>query len=379
MKTCKVFKQCGSCSLLNLEYEKQLIKKQNYCKDLLRSVGLKAIEVHSTLGQSNPYHYRNKVIVAYNQEGKAGFYEENSHKIIPYASCLLHDAETDGIIKKIGSMLKHYRIKRYNEDRGTGFLRHVLIRRGFVTNQTMVVLVVSSFVFPGSKQFVKELTTAFKSIRTIVLNKNTRKTSVVLGNDEKVLYGKGFITDFLCGLEFKISPKSFYQINHEQCEALYQKAYDLLGLTGKETVIDAYCGIGTIGMIAADKAKKVIGVELNKDAIKDAKHNATHNKVNNISFVCADATDYMLDLAKRQEAIDIVILDPPRQGTTKEFIKAVKTLGAKKVLYISCDPKTQVRDILEFKKAGYMTHALFPVDLFPMTNHTESIVMLEKR
>ena len=234
------------------------------------------------------------------------------------------------------------------------------------------------FLFPGSKQFVKDLTSAFKSIKTIVLNKNTRKTSVVLGNEEKVLYGKGFITNMLCGLQFRISPKSFYQINHDQCVVLYNKGIDLLQLKGNETIIDAYCGIGTIGMIAAKNAGKVIGVELNKEGVKDAKKNALLNKVNNISFVCADATEYMKDLASEKKKIDVVILDPTRKGTTKEFIEAVKNLILIKYYIFPGDPETQIRDLKEFKKVGYGGNVLYPVDLFPMTDHVETVVLLSK-
>lgn len=376
MKKCKVYKKCGSCSLLNLEYAQQLKQKESYCQELLKEARLTEYQVAKALGQKTPYRYRNKVIVAYSKDGRPGFYQKGTHQIIPYENCLLHDQETDEIIKKIGQMFKKYRIKIYNEDKKTGFLRHVLIRRGFKSQETMVVLVVSSFIFPGSKDFVKELTTAFKSIKTIVLNKNTRKTSVVLGQEEKVLFGKGFIKDYLLELEFRISPLSFYQINHEQCEVLYQKALDLLELTGEEVLLDTYCGIGTIGLIAASKVKEVRGIELNKDAVRDARKNAQLNNIKNVSFICADATKYMTQLAAEGEKVDIVVLDPTREGTTKEFIEAVKKLRPKKVLYISCDPRTQIRDLKFFKEAGFEGGIVYPVDLFPMTDHIETVVLL---
>ena len=202
--------------------------------------------------------------------------------------------------------------------------------------------------------------------------------SIVLGNEEKVLYGKGFIVDELCGLTFKISPKSFYQINHEQCQALYNKAIELLELKGNEIVIDAYCGIGTIGMVAAKKAKEVIGVELNQDAIKDANNNARMNKIENIKFVNDDASNFMVELAKTKQRVDCVIMDPPRSGSTKEFMDAIKILNPKKVVYVSCDPTTQVRDIKYFSKLGYRGNVLYPFDMFPHTIHTETIVLLSK-
>lgn len=376
---CKIFKQCGSCDYLHIAYEEQLKKKREYCVQLVKKAKLSQVKVADTIGAKDPYHYRNKVIVGFNQRNEAGFYEENSHKIIPYTTCLLHDEESDAIIQKIASLLRKYKIQIYNEDRRKGFLRHVLIRRGIKTNQTMVVLVTTSSVFPGSKNFVKELTSQFKNIKTIVMNINTRKTSIVLGNDEKILFGKGYIEDELCGLRFKISPKSFYQINRDQCEVLYNKALSLLDLKGSETVIDTYCGIGTIGMVASKKAKQVIGVELNKDAVKDAIYNAKMNNIKNIRFINEDATAFMVELAKEKVEIDAVIMDPPRSGTTSAFINAIKALKPKQVVYISCDPSTQVRDLGLFKEAGYAFDTMIPVDMFPMTEHVECITLLCRR
>lgn len=223
-----------------------------------------------------------------------------------------------------------------------------------------------------------ELIKNFPSIKTVVLNVNKRKTSVVLGNEEKILYGKGFIVDELCGLKFKISPKSFYQINHQQCELLYSKALDLLNLTGQERIIDAYCGIGTIGMIVANRTKEVTGVELNKDAVKDAINNAKMNKIENIKFINDDASAFMIKLAKQKQKVDCVIMDPPRSGSTQEFMDAVKILNPKQVVYISCDPSTQVRDIKYFAKIGYRGEVMYPVDMFPHTSHVETVALLSK-
>ena len=376
---CPIFKQCGSCTYLNEDYHKQCQIKKEYCINLCQKANLKHIKVQDVIQKSSPYHYRNKVMVGFNLANQPGFYEENSHRIIPYQQCLLHDQESDLIIQKITSMLKKYRIQIYHEDKRKGFLRHVYIRRAVNTNQTMVVLVVTSLIFPGSKQFVKELTQAFPSIKTIILNQNTRKTSIVLGNDEKVIYGKGYIEDILCGLKFKISPKSFYQINHDQCEVLYHQALDLLNLTGNETLIDTYCGIGTIGLVAAKKVKQVIGVELNKDAIKDAMTNAKNNQIKNIQFVNDDASHFMMELAKQNAKIDVVMMGPPRSGTDQTFINAIASLKPKTVVYISCDPSTQVRDLQQFEKIGYYTNKMYLVDLFPQTKHIESIVKLKRK
>lgn len=376
---CLIEKKCGSCKYINMDYQNELRIKTDYCKELLKDNKLDMYKVEDTLAMNSPYEYRNKVIVAFNHNYEFGFYEEDSHKIIPYNHCLLHEEVSDKIIKKVQSLLKRYRVSIYDENRNRGLLRHVLIRRAIVTDQTMVVLVCNDNVFKGSKNFCNELIKSFPSIKTVVLNINKRKTSIVLGNEEKILYGKGFIVDELCGLKFKISPKSFYQINHHQCERLYGKALELLNLSGKETIIDAYCGIGTIGMIAANKAREVIGVELNRDAIKDAINNAKMNKITNIKFINDDATAFMINLAKQRQKVDCIIMDPPRSGSTKEFLDAVKILQPKQLVYISCDPRTQVRDIKYLAKLGYFGDTMYPVDMFPHTEHVESIVLLKQR
>lgn len=376
---CLIEKKCGSCKYINTDYQRQLKIKTDYCKKLLKDNKLDMYEVKDTIGMGHPYEYRNKIIVAFNHRYEFGFYEEDSHKIIPYDRCLLHEELSDMIIKKIQSLLKRYRVSIYDENRNRGLLRHVLIRRALVTDQTMVVLVCNDNVFKGSKNFCNELIKNFPSIKTVVLNVNKRKTSVVLGNEEKILYGKGFIVDELCGLKFKISPKSFYQINHQQCELLYSKALDLLNLTGQERIIDAYCGIGTIGMIVANRTKEVTGVELNKDAVKDAINNAKMNKIENIKFINDDASAFMIKLAKQKQKVDCVIMDPPRSGSTQEFMDAVKILNPKQVVYISCDPSTQVRDIKYFAKIGYRGEVMYPVDMFPHTSHVETVVMLSHK
>lgn len=372
---CSIYKKCGSCQYLEYDYNKQLEIKTKKVKELFNDTKL---QVRETCPSPNQFNYRNKVIVAFNKKYDYGLYEENSHKIIPYKKCLLHEDIIDEIIKKIQVLFKKYRVSIYDEDKGRGLIRHVLIRRAVKTNQTMVVLVCKDNMFKGSKNFCKELIKVFPSIKTVVLNVNKRKTSIVLGNEEKVLYGKGFIVDELCALKFKISSKSFYQINHDQCEQLYDKALSLLELKGNEIAIDAYCGIGTIGMILSRKVKQVIGVELNKDAIKDANNNAKSNNINNIKFVCDDASKFMTQLASQKTNIDIVIMDPPRSGSTSEFIDAIATLNPKQVVYISCDPSTQARDIKNFKKKGYHAKDVYPYDMFPNTQHVESVVLLSK-
>lgn len=363
---------------MQITYPQQLQIKQEACQTWLQASKVKHIEVKETKGLTNPFAYRNKVIVSFTSSYEYGFYEENSHRIIPYQRCLLHEEVSDQIIQKIQFLLKKYRVSIYDENRGKGLLRHVLIRRAVSTNQTMVVLVCNEPVFKGSKNFCQALVKQFPSIKTVVMNVNKRKTSIVLGQEEKILYGTGYIIDNLCHLKFKISASSFYQINHEQCENLYTKALSLLKLTGKETIIDAYCGIGTIGMLAANKVKEVIGVEQNKEAIKDAKYNAKLNKIQNITFVCDDASTFMKQLADKKYVIDAVIMDPPRAGSTQIFMNAIQELQPKQVVYISCDPTTQIRDLEYFKTIGYHAEIMYPYDMFPFTKHVETIVLLQR-
>ena len=311
-------------------------------------------------------------------EAISGVYEEKTHNIVPVETCMIEDKKADEIIGTIRGMLKSFKIHTYDEDTGYGLLRHALIRRGFTSGQIMVVLVTASPVFPSKNNFVKALRQKHPEITTIVQNINNRGTSMVLGDKEHVLYGKGFIEDELCGCKFRISPKSFYQVNPVQTEYLYGKAIELADLTGNERVLDAYCGIGTIGIIAASKAKEVIGVELNADAVRDAIQNAKCNDVKNIRFFCNDATEFMMQMAASGDTVDVVLMDPPRAGSTEAFIKAVAAVKAKTVIYVSCGPDTLARDLGVFKKMGYQAEGAWPVDMFPATGHCENVVRLNR-
>ena len=371
---CTIAKKCGGCAYINSPYAYSLEKKNQAMQKLFAPLHLK---VHPIVGMKDPYGYRNKVIVAFNKNYEYGLYEESTHRIIPYHHCLLHDEESDAIIQKIAVLLKKYHVPLYDEKRRRGDIRHVLLRRGTMSHQYLVTIVSANPVFKGSKNFCATLVKAFPHIQSIVLNINKRQTSIVLGQEEKVLYGKGFIVDRLCDMTFKISSSSFYQINHDQCEALYTKALSLLPDT-IDTLYDTYCGIGTIGLIASTKAQKVIGIEKNKEAIKDAITNKKMNKIPTISFVCDDATAFMVQAAKSHEHVDAIIMDPPRSGSTPAFIKAVAKLQPQYVLYISCGPETQVRDLQLFLKLGYHFSDVYPFDLFPFTKHVETVVLMSK-
>lgn len=372
---CPLIKKCGGCFFGNNDYQKQLQYKTEYIKQEISKKHLH-IKVHTAKASPLQTGYRNKAIVAFNTKYEYGLYEENTRQVIPFQRCLLHEDIMDDILMFLQAYFKKYRFSIYDPYKNKGLLRHVLIRRAVVSDETMVVFICNEKILKGSKKLCQELIRKFPSIKTIVLNINMRKTPIVLGNENKVLYGKGFIVDELCGLKFKISPESFYQINHDQCVQLYTKALSLLKLKGTEKCIDAYCGIGTIGMILAKQVSYVIGVENNRQAVNDAINNAKMNHLNNIRFVCDDASHFMNELTKEKEKIDIVIMDPPRSGSTEIFMKAIQRLKPKQVVYISCDPITQIRDLLFFKKIGYRTNDIYLYDMFPQTKHIESICLL---
>lgn len=375
-QVCIYAKKCGGCDYQGIEYEKQLAMKQKAINTLL-SDNCKPDKI---IGAQNPYHYRNKVHGVFERDKKGnvytGIYQEGTHNVIPVEDCLIENQTASAILKTLSQMVKSFKFKVYDEDRQTGLFRHALIRVGHATGQVLVVLVLSEPVFPSKNNFVTELLKRHPEITSIVLNVNSRRTNMVLGDRNIVLHGKGYIEDRLCGLTFRISPGSFYQINSEQTEILYQKALELAQLTGTERVIDAYCGIGTIGMAAAKQAGEVIGVELNKAAVEDARVNAKLNGIKNIRFVNDDAGKFMVRMADVRQKADVVMMDPPRSGSTEEFIHAVKLLAPKRVVYISCNPVTLARDLKIFAKKGYGVKRILPVDMFGFTEHLECVVLL---
>lgn len=384
LDTCPLQKRCGGCQYQGVPYEEQLKKKEAWVRKLMGDF----CEVHPIAGMDNPYHYRNKVHAVVDQDKKGniitGVYQEGTHRVVPVESCMIEDQLADEVIGTIRKLAKSFKFKAYNEDTGYGLLRHILVKRGFATGQVMVVIVTGSPVFPSRNNFVKALLKAHPEITTIVHNINDKRTSMVLGDREKTMYGKGYIEDVLCGKKFRISAKSFYQINPVQTEVLYNKAIEVAGFTGKEYVIDAYCGIGTIGMVASDHVDFVVGVELNKDAVRDAIGNAKGNKVNNIRFVAGDAGKFMVNMAakaKEDKSVrlpDVVLMDPPRSGSDKAFLSSVVKMGPEKIVYISCNPETLARDVRWLERNGYKAKGAWPVDMFPHTNHCEAVTLLVK-
>lgn len=375
---CPIYKKCGGCQLLHMSYEEQLNFKKKQTAKLLAPY----CKITEVLGMEQPLNYRHKVHAVFGRDRKgniiSGVYKEGTHIIVPVEKCLIEDEKADAIIKTIRGLLKSFKIKTYDEDTGYGLLRHVLIRKGYATGQIMVVLVLGSPIMPSKNNFVKALRKEHPEITTVIVNVNDKRTSMVLGEKQQVIYGPGFIEDALCGMTFKISPKSFYQVNPPQAEKLYQKAIEYAGLTGKETVLDAYCGTGTIGLVAAKSAEKVLGVELNPEGVRDAVFNARKNQVSNIQFYQADAGDFMVQLAQRGEKIDVVLMDPPRSGSSEKFLSVLLRSKPEKVVYVSCNPETLARDLKYLCNNGYRAKKAAGVDMFPFTDDMEAVVLLTR-
>ena len=370
-------KKCGGCPLLALPYREQLAQKQARLQELLGGFApVKAVQ-----GMAEPLHYRNKAIASFaTQRGKlvCGLYAEGTHRVLPGADCLLQEEILNKTLAAVLDAARACRWTAYDEDRGTGLLRHTVLRSSG-DGKVLVTLVTPGPDLPGSKNFCTALHKKAPWVVSIVQNINPTRSSAVLGSREKTLYGPGFVLDMLCGTQFAISSRSFYQVNRTQTEVLYKKALELAKLTGRETVIDAYCGIGTIGLCAAPLVKQVIGVERNPAAVKDAAANARRNKIANARFVCADATEWMAAAAGEGLHPDVVFLDPPRAGSTPECIAAVNKMKPRRVVYVSCDPETLARDVAAFTRLGWRAAKFCPVDLFPQTKHVETVVLLSHK
>ena len=373
---CKICTSCGGCQYQQLSYKAQLELKTKRVKEALNRIAHIKCDVLPCIGASRPYNYRNKIQVPFVKDKKGvvkfGFYKENSHIIMPIKECAIEDRRAAPILWDIKLLLEEMNIPTYNEDSGKGILRYVLIRTSHYYDELMVVLVTTQMNFPGQRNFVNELVNRHPEITTVVENVNSRHTNVILGNQEKVLYGPGHIKDDILGLTFEISASSFFQINPEQVEKLYTCALNLIDFSKKEIVLDAYSGVGTIGLIAAKNAKKVISVEINKSAHKNAIENAKRNNIKNIEFVCDDAGKF---ISNYEGDIDVLIMDPPRSGSDEDFLSTIINKRIKRVIYVSCNPETLARDI-EFLSKQYQITYVQTVDMFPMTSHVEAVVGL---
>ncbi|MFD1456256.1 23S rRNA (uracil(1939)-C(5))-methyltransferase RlmD [Levilactobacillus lanxiensis] len=378
----KTYRQTGIAPLQHLAYPAQLTFKQHQIKELF-SKAHQDVDVAETLGMANPTQYRNKAQVPVRMikgQLETGFYRQHSHELIPLTDFYIQDPAIDDAIVKVRDLLRQFEIPAYNEISDKGVIRNIMVRRGYYSHEMMIVLISRQQKLPSQDQLVDQIHKALPEVTSIVLNVNAKKTNVIMGNVTRTLYGKPTIEDTLMGLTFAISARSFYQVNPQQTEKLYQMAIDKAGLTGTETVIDAYCGIGTISLALAKHAKQVYGVDIVPEAIEDAKVNAQKNHLTNVDFFVDKAEDQMIQWQASGIKPDVVVVDPPRKGLAETLIASTAKMGPKKIVYVSCNPATLVRDVARFQELGYeIDGPIQPVDQFPQTPHVESVTVLVKK
>jgi len=383
---CAIYKRCGGCKLQHASYKAQLDFKWDRVKDCVSKIGkLDPSIVKYPLGMENPWRYRNKVqlpIGLINGEVKIGFFAPRSHDIIDMESCLIQDEIGDKVVKLTREWIEKFNIRPYNVDGEydeKGIVRHIMIRRGFTTNEVMVVLVTNGENLPHKEEFVDLMVKNIPGIKSIIQNINSKKTNVILGLESKTLWGEDTISDYIGDFRFNISPLSFFQVNPIQTEVLYGKALEYANLTGNEEVFDAYCGTGTITLFLSQKAKKVYGVEIIPQAIDNAWINAKENKVENVEFFVGESEVVIPDLINKGVKADVVVVDPPRKGCDKKLLDAITNIDAKKIVYVSCDPSTLGRDLKVLEENGYKALEVQPVDMFPNTAHIENVALLIKK
>ena len=420
-KACGISRQCGACQHVNMPYERQLQRKQEFVIGLFEDVAGDDCMLEPILGMDAPFRFRNKIVSPFapgkrmpaakgQRQGKrasgersskgrkgsgsakreilCGMYAQGTHRIVPVPECPVEHPCGRRIVRTVSQLMRKFDIAPYDEDAGVGFMRHVVVRVGHESGEVLVTLVTNASQFPGARNFARELAKRCPEITTVVQNVNTRSTNAILGTEEHVLYGPGFILDTLCGLSFRISSHSFYQVNAVQTEVLYRAALkwaldgiDLEDIGHPLSIMDAYCGTGTIGLVAASMAgdARVIGVDKVASAIRDARQNAAHNGIENATFIAADAGDYLRLRASAGERFDVLIMDPPRAGSSEEFLRAAAESGVDRIVYISCNPHTQVRDVRYLQQFGYKLCRIQPVDMFPHTDHVECVVLMLRK
>ena len=378
---CPHFGRCGGCDFMHMDYELETELKRQRVADALRRIGGVDPEPLSFVPAPSPWHYRNKAQfpVAMTESGAAaGFFRARSHDLIPVTRCLIQPEEAELISQAVLSWMNQYHILPYDEASHQGYIRHIFVRKAQMTGQIMVCLIANCETLPKRKQLVEAVLAASSAVTTVIHNVNTRPGNVILGGTYHTLYGAGYIEDELCGLRFRLSPASFYQINHHQAEVLYQKAIALADLHGTETVLDLYCGTGTITLCLAKAAGQAIGVEVIPQAIEDAEDNARRNGIENVRFFCSDADEAAQWLASSGIHPEVVTVDPPRKGLSQTVIDAIAAMAPERVVYVSCDPATLARDVGLLQQQGYRFRHAEAVDLFPRTKHVETVVLLSK-
>ena len=378
---CPYSKKCGGCSFRHMTYDEELKYKKSRVQDALNRIGHLDIEVDEIIGADDLTHYRNKAqypVDISDGEMFAGFYAYKSHRIIPCADCKLQPAEFEKGLEAFAKWIESENITSYNEQTGKGLLRHIYFRKGFATGEVMACAVINANSIPNSELLVSLLREKVDGLTSVAVNINKEKTNVILGKETSIIWGEKYIRDNLLGKNFLISPNSFYQVNHNQCEKLYAKAKAFAGLTGTETVLDLYCGVGTIGLTMAENVKQLVGIEIIPQAIENAKENAKINHITNAQFICADAPKGAEILKKQGVNPDIIILDPPRKGCEKSLFDTIEQLSPKKIVYVSCDSATLARDLAILKEKGYEAKKVSAVDMFPRTPHVECVVLMSK-
>lgn len=378
---CPYSKKCGGCSFRHMTYDEELEYKKSRVQDALNRIGHLDIKVDEIIGADDLSHYRNKAqypVDISDGEMFAGFYAYKSHRIIPCADCKLQPAEFEKGLEAFAKWIESENITSYNEQTGKGLLRHIYFRKGFATGEVMACAVINGNSIPNGELLVSLLREKVDGLTSVAVNINKEKTNVILGKETSIIWGEKYIRDSLLGKDFLISPNSFYQVNHNQCEKLYAKAKDFAGLIGTETVLDLYCGVGTIGLTMAENVKQLVGIEIIPQAIENAKENAKINHITNAQFICADAPKGAEILKKQGVNPDIIILDPPRKGCEKSLFDTIEQLSPKKIVYVSCDSATLARDLAILKEKGYEAKKVSAVDMFPRTPHVETVCLLSK-
>ncbi|MCI6668933.1 23S rRNA (uracil(1939)-C(5))-methyltransferase RlmD [Romboutsia timonensis] len=375
-------KDCGGCQIQELDYNKQLELKTNEVKQVISRIGkLENVEIHETIGMQSPCRYRNKAqfpIQNINGSTAIGFYKKKSHDVIPTDMCVIQHDINDKIIKIIKTYIQAYNVSIYNETTHTGVLRHLVTKVGFTTNEVMVVLVANGTNLPHLNELASVLKENIPGFKTLVLNVNKAKTNVILGKENKVIYGNGKINDYIGDLVFEISPLSFFQVNPVQTEVLYNKALEYAELKENDTVFDIYCGIGSISLFLAQKATKVYGIEIVEDAIKDAKINAKLNNLNNVEFYVGKAEEVVPKMYSEGKTANVVVVDPPRKGCDEKVLDTIVSMKPDRVVYVSCNPSTLARDLAYLDERGYKCVEIQPVDMFPHTMHVETVAKLRR-
>ena len=374
---CPYYGRCGGCDFRHMSYEEELWAKRARVQDALTRIGGAEVTVEEILGAEQPLHYRNKSIYPISPAGEVGFYRARSHQVVNVEHCLIQKPEADALAQAVRDYIARFQVEPYNEATGRGLLRHLYVRTS-CRGESLACLLINGSRLPHEQEVVDMLRAAAPGVCGVVLGENTRRGNAILGDRYRTLWGRDYLTDTLCGLELRLSVPSFYQVNHDQAQRLYEKALEYAGLTGRELAVDLYCGAGTITQVLARRARHVIGGEIVPEAIRDAEDSARRNGVENVEFLCGDASRLAAELRQRGLRPDVICVDPPRKGLAPDVVEAAASMTPGRIVYVSCDPATLARDVARFAPLGYRPVRACAVDLFPGTAHVETVCLLSK-